>query len=364
MFSVALNPYSESTGKMFTSYSRLSLSNRRSTSNIPRVEKLRRQSLRPTILLTEDVVWYMRRIFENHMTQGALRLNHFSVLLRQNSGQCDFDWGILDEVCYELETLGNPLVSWNEVLRILRSGQTRLRLPSESTAMVVSSSSGFAGSSKVDLGLMEYHRMLTGKGILSPDTQHLTPMGIVAATPRHGESQEQEQYSADLRRRLAQLDQLYAKSQPSATSMDTASKRFDALEKAGPQARSHMIVDDDVAGRLISNRFGDIDDTEQRKAKQALNGPKTGDVLMFKYNIDITRDKFSCLRPHTWLNDEVLSPSQLLRVILLFHCVGDKFLHEHVTRTRRSVMRCESTAATFIFFQLFLYGEVDWKWYL
>ena len=38
-----------------------------------------------------------------------------------------------------------------------------------------------------------------------------------------------------------------------------------------------------------------------------LSGPADDEVLIDKYNIDMTRKKLSCLKPRTWLNDEVIN---------------------------------------------------------
>ncbi len=38
-----------------------------------------------------------------------------------------------------------------------------------------------------------------------------------------------------------------------------------------------------------------------------LSGPADREVLIDKFNIDMTRKKISCLKPKTWLNDEVMS---------------------------------------------------------
>jgi sentrin-specific protease 1 len=38
-----------------------------------------------------------------------------------------------------------------------------------------------------------------------------------------------------------------------------------------------------------------------------LSGPADQEVLIHKYNIPMTREKISCLKPKTWLNDEVIN---------------------------------------------------------
>jgi sentrin-specific protease 1 len=40
---------------------------------------------------------------------------------------------------------------------------------------------------------------------------------------------------------------------------------------------------------------------------KVLAGPQSREVVIDKFNIDMTRAKIACLRPRTWLNDEVIN---------------------------------------------------------
>jgi sentrin-specific protease 1 len=59
--------------------------------------------------------------------------------------------------------------------------------------------------------------------------------------------------------------------------------------------------------KLIETRKAPISDVDQDKIRKVLNGPATHDVIIDKFNIDMTRAKIVCLRPRTWLNDEVMN---------------------------------------------------------
>ena len=53
----------------------------------------------------------------------------------------------------------------------------------------------------------------------------------------------------------------------------------------------------------------DVELTEDNRMELSalLSGPADHEVLIDKYNIDMTREKISCLKPRTWLNDEVIN---------------------------------------------------------
>eukprot|EP00927_Polykrikos_kofoidii_P085244 TRINITY_DN9218_c0_g1_i1.p1 TRINITY_DN9218_c0_g1~~TRINITY_DN9218_c0_g1_i1.p1 ORF type:complete len:887 (+),score=139.97 TRINITY_DN9218_c0_g1_i1:268-2661(+) len=46
---------------------------------------------------------------------------------------------------------------------------------------------------------------------------------------------------------------------------------------------------------------------ERKRANKALGGGDTSEVLVSRFNVALTRDKIQCLRPSTWLNDEVIN---------------------------------------------------------
>ena len=59
--------------------------------------------------------------------------------------------------------------------------------------------------------------------------------------------------------------------------------------------------------RLISARGVPLSQEELQRVRSILIGPETHEVLIDKYAIDMTRAKILCLRPCTWLNDEVIN---------------------------------------------------------
>jgi Ulp1 family protease len=50
-----------------------------------------------------------------------------------------------------------------------------------------------------------------------------------------------------------------------------------------------------------------LTETQRTELTELLNRPETNDVLIDKFNIDMTVAKIRCLRPRTWLNDEVIN---------------------------------------------------------
>jgi hypothetical protein len=52
-------------------------------------------------------------------------------------------------------------------------------------------------------------------------------------------------------------------------------------------------------------RYLECSQDEQRKIQTILNGPPTLEMIIEKFNIPITKEKFICLRSSNWLNDEV-----------------------------------------------------------
>jgi sentrin-specific protease 1 len=65
--------------------------------------------------------------------------------------------------------------------------------------------------------------------------------------------------------------------------------------------------DEDRYKKLIHLRKAAITKEEKVKVDIAFRGPKNDSILIEKFNIPMTKDKFSCLSPSTWLNDEVIN---------------------------------------------------------
>ncbi len=70
-----------------------------------------------------------------------------------------------------------------------------------------------------------------------------------------------------------------------------------------------MEVDDEETQReqLIAARKQPIPEGEIQRFQAILSGPGTHEVVIEKFNIDMTRNKLHCLRRATWLNDEVIN---------------------------------------------------------
>lgn len=58
---------------------------------------------------------------------------------------------------------------------------------------------------------------------------------------------------------------------------------------------------------LISARLTPLTTEDTRKVTTILRGPSNDQLLIEKFNIPMTREKILCLRPGTWLNDEIIN---------------------------------------------------------
>ena len=57
--------------------------------------------------------------------------------------------------------------------------------------------------------------------------------------------------------------------------------------------------------RLIGYRFVPIGPAEHSAVRNVFRGPASDEEIIMKFNIPITSNKLNCLKPSTWLNDEV-----------------------------------------------------------
>lgn len=64
---------------------------------------------------------------------------------------------------------------------------------------------------------------------------------------------------------------------------------------------------DEEIEALMGRRKEKISNEDKEKITKILNGPPSSQVVIDKFNIDMTRNKIVCLRPGTWLNDEVVN---------------------------------------------------------
>ena len=58
---------------------------------------------------------------------------------------------------------------------------------------------------------------------------------------------------------------------------------------------------------ISSLRDVELTEDDRMGLSALLSGPADQEVLIHKYNIPMTRKKISCLKPKTWLNDEVIN---------------------------------------------------------
>lgn len=63
----------------------------------------------------------------------------------------------------------------------------------------------------------------------------------------------------------------------------------------------------DINTELIERRFKPLNESELKQVNRVFVKPFTIAVLVSKYNVDMTKEKLSCLRPGVWLNDEVIN---------------------------------------------------------
>ena len=65
-------------------------------------------------------------------------------------------------------------------------------------------------------------------------------------------------------------------------------------------------VEGNYLEELLHRRFVPLSHNENIQLNKILNGKDSEDEVINKFNISMTKTKFPCLRPNTWLNDEVI----------------------------------------------------------
>lgn len=70
---------------------------------------------------------------------------------------------------------------------------------------------------------------------------------------------------------------------------------------------ANMDIDDEEKDLLIEKRKQPLSQEEKNKVQKVLSGPSNSQILIDKFNIDMSREKIVCLRPSTWLNDEAIN---------------------------------------------------------
>ena len=75
-----------------------------------------------------------------------------------------------------------------------------------------------------------------------------------------------------------------------------------------------------TAEALIAHRFMPLTEEEERQVDDVVYGPATDVKLIEKFATPMTRFKMVCLRPNTWLNDEVTLCS--LSLTSIYHLIS------------------------------------------
>jgi len=68
-----------------------------------------------------------------------------------------------------------------------------------------------------------------------------------------------------------------------------------------------MDVEEDASAGLIELRKKPVDESELQTIRDILRNRNGQTIVIDKFNIDITISKITCLRPNTWLNDEIVN---------------------------------------------------------
>ncbi len=79
------------------------------------------------------------------------------------------------------------------------------------------------------------------------------------------------------------------------------------------------IIDDtieEIEEEEESKRLFSLSDEEASALDTFMNGGPADEILVKKYNVDLTRAHLQCLRPGEWLNDEVCIYSIVLPVLI------------------------------------------------
>src|SRR3546814_18448611 len=65
-----------------------------------------------------------------------------------------------------------------------------------------------------------------------------------------------------------------------------------------------QLLFDPLKQSALADRFQPLDHEDDNAVLEALSDGADDEVLISKFNVDMTREKLACLRPQTWLNDE------------------------------------------------------------
>jgi hypothetical protein len=148
----------------------------------------------------------------------------------------------------------------------------------------------------------------------------------------------------------------------------------DEEENDGEDEEHHQAELQAFFDQLRAMRYWPLSEEEHNLVDGILRGPDNHEVVIDKFNVEMTRNKMLCLKPFTWLNDEVLSPRKAY-LFVCFYCyyfmvfsfslvshsiasiLGDQFLHEHVEGARRGALCRKPRPPGLLVLQLVLLRE-------
>jgi len=81
----------------------------------------------------------------------------------------------------------------------------------------------------------------------------------------------------------------------------------DAIEAAAQRAAAQEAANRIRIQDLINDRLAELSPQEEAKIDGVTSGPETSELLIYKFNIDMTREKMTCLKRGIWLNDEIIN---------------------------------------------------------
>eukprot|EP00742_Colponemidia_sp_Colp-10_P008167 GILJ01008823.1.p2 GENE.GILJ01008823.1~~GILJ01008823.1.p2 ORF type:complete len:436 (-),score=65.68 GILJ01008823.1:2219-3526(-) len=151
------------------------------------------------------------------------------------------------------------------------------------------------------------------------DDEEEPAVDFAAEIRRQIRQEESQQREDEINLQLAKL-QIHTENKQLPTSEqldDTIHARmiYREKEKKMLAVMGHLLPDvlEDLIDEVVWEEVGAVKnqmpltDAEEEKAKKILFTGAPNDVLISKFNVDLTRDKIRCLKDATWLNDEIIN---------------------------------------------------------
>lgn len=179
--------------------------------------------------------------------------------------------------------------TWEQVLFIIRN-KTKVTLEEPKPEQVMS---------------IEHYRRLLAEITEQEDYKHPPPIVL----PPHMRNYADE--LAEEMERLERLEEFVP--QPDEAVSQQVQHRMDhpeAYKIVLPEPSDEeddAVLLDPLKQAALADRFVPLDDDASRVVLNALRDGDDDEVLISKFNVDMTREKLACLRPQTWLNDEVIN---------------------------------------------------------